>query len=48
MLGRDYTIGHAYLMNMNYDKDLDVEVVREYIWKEFHPAIVTGISARYR
>ena len=34
LLGRDYTIGHAYLMNMNYDKDLDVEVVRKYIWKD--------------
>ena len=34
LLGPDYQIGHAYLMNMNYAKDIEVKVVREYIWED--------------
>ena len=34
LLGPDYQIGHAYLMNMNYPKNLTVEEVKECIWKD--------------
>ena len=34
LLGPDYQIGHAYLMNMNYPKNLTVEEVKERIWKD--------------
>ena len=34
LLGRDYQIGHAYLMNMNYAKDLKVEELRKKIWED--------------
>ncbi|MCY4338635.1 MAG: AAA family ATPase [Gammaproteobacteria bacterium] len=34
LLGAEYQIGHAYLMNMKYSKDLKVEEVRSRIWDD--------------
>ena len=34
LLGPDYQIGHAYLMNMNYEKYLKIEDVKKDIWED--------------
>ena len=34
LLGSDYQIGHAYLMNLNYSKNLTVNEVRKYVWDD--------------
>ncbi len=34
LLGPDFQIGHAYLMNLKYDKSLKVEKVRKRIWDD--------------
>ena len=34
LLGRDYQIGHAYLMNLKYDTSLTVAQVRKRIWDD--------------
>jgi len=34
LLGRDYQIGHAYLMNMNYSSSLSIKEVRNQIWDD--------------
>ena len=34
LLGRDYQIGHAYLMNLKYDTSLTVAQVRERVWDD--------------
>lgn len=34
LLGHDYQIGHAYLMNMKYLKSLTVKDVRERVWDD--------------
>lgn len=34
LLGPDYEIGHAYLMNLNYDKSLRHTEVRENVWED--------------
>lgn len=34
LLGRDYQIGHAYLMNMNYSSSLSITEVRSQIWDD--------------
>ena len=34
LLGRDYQIGHAYLMNLKYDPSLTVAQVRERVWDD--------------
>ena len=35
LLGHDYQIGHAYLMNLNYATSLTVSEVRERVWDDF-------------
>ena len=34
LLGRDYQIGHAYLMNLKYDTHLTVKNVRKQVWDD--------------
>ena len=34
LLGHEYQIGHAYLMNMKYTKSLTIKEVRERIWDD--------------
>ena len=34
LLGSDYQIGHAYLMNLKYDKSLKVEEVKKRVWDD--------------
>lgn len=34
LLGEDYCIGHAYLMNLSYSKDHTLNQVRELIWED--------------
>lgn len=34
LLGPDYRIGHAYLMNLGYPRSMALEVVREAIWED--------------
>jgi len=34
LLGPDYQIGHAYLMNLKYDKSLSVKEVKERVWDD--------------
>ena len=34
LLGRDYQIGHAYLMNLKYSTSLTIDEVREQIWDD--------------
>lgn len=34
LLGSDYQIGHAYLMNLKYDKSLTATEVRERVWED--------------
>ena len=34
LLGHDYQIGHAYLMNLKYAKSLTVAEVRERVWDD--------------
>ena len=35
LLGRDYQIGHAYLMNLKYPNSLTLAEVRKLIWDDF-------------
>ena len=40
LLGRDYQIGHAYLMDLKYPETLTVNQVREKIWQDsMHPLL---------
>jgi len=34
LLGKDYQIGHAYLMNLKYDSTLTINEVRKLIWDD--------------
>ena len=34
LLGADFQIGHAYLMNLNYPKNLSLKQVCEQVWKD--------------
>ena len=34
LLGHDYQIGHAYLMNLKYDTHLTIEEVRKQVWDD--------------
>lgn len=34
LLGHEYQVGHAYLMNLNYDRNLSVTKVRKFIWDD--------------
>lgn len=34
LLGADFQIGHAYLMNLNYSKSLNLKQVCEQVWKD--------------
>ena len=35
LLGHDYKIGHAYLMNLKYDYSLNLTEIREQVWDDF-------------
>lgn len=40
LLGHDYQIGHAYLMNLKYDKSLNATDVRKQVWDDsIHPLL---------
>jgi 5-methylcytosine-specific restriction protein B len=34
LLGRDFQIGHAYLWNLQYSKNLDISDVRKAVWDD--------------
>ena len=34
LLGRDFQIGHAYLWNLPYSKDLSLSEVRKKVWED--------------
>jgi 5-methylcytosine-specific restriction enzyme B len=34
LLGRDFQIGHAYLWDLNYSKELTIKEVRDEVWKD--------------